>query len=271
MKELNIKEIQAVELDLLNTFDDFCVNNNLRYSLGGGTLLGAVRHGGFIPWDDDIDVMMPRPDYNRMISICKTDNTINLIAHELDNKYHNLFAVLSDRQTYIIDDVSGVYKGSLGITIDIFPIDGLGNSKASAKLCFFRTAFYKELLIASNWKRYVRSNTHSVLLEPLRLVLFFLSRLFSKKWLISKIEKQCSRYSFDNSLYAGCISGSYRLKEIMPQSLFTDYKAIHFENELYLAIKNYDPYLKKHYGEYMCLPKPEHRATHHTFKAYYSE
>ena len=101
MKEVTFVELKEIEKQILFQFDDYCRAHSLRYSLGGGTLLGAVRHGGFIPWDDDVDVMMPRPDYDRFLDICKEQEPpFDVISHESDPDYYHLFSKAQARHTF---------------------------------------------------------------------------------------------------------------------------------------------------------------------------
>ncbi len=266
--ELSLKEIQETELELLLAFDRVCSEQGLRYSLGGGTLLGAVRHKGFIPWDDDIDVMMPRPDYEAFLNCCKVvPADFDLASHDTEEGYYNLFAKLSDRNTIIIDELSQT-ADETGISIDVFPIDGLGETEEQAKKIFHKTDFHRELLNAAAWKRYFRSKTHSIVVEPIRLAMYVLSRFTNPKKLIEKIEKENKKHPFEGSVYAGCVCGSYREKEIMRTWTFENYCDMEFEGHQLKAIQNYDEYLKKHYGDYMKLPPEEKQKTHHTYKAY---
>ena len=271
MKELSLKEIQTIELELLKQFDGICKANNLRYSLGGGTLLGAVRHKGFIPWDDDIDVMMPRPDYDVFLSLCAKENfPFNLISYETRKGYRGLFVKLSNPKTEIIDSVLD-NDFEIGVNIDVFPIDGLGNSMDEALELFKKTRFDRELLNASGWKKFTRSKTRGLVYEPIRLAFFLGSRFVNRSSLIQKIETKNRAVSFDGSAFAGCICGTYREKEIMPQRTFTEYISLPFEDTSFMAISDYDSYLKAHYGDYMQPPPEKKRITHHTYKAFLKE
>ena len=177
MKKLTLKEIQEIELNLLLEFDLICRQNNLRYSLGGGSLLGAVRHKGFIPWDDDIDVMMPRPDYDKFLRLSKKQIMgFNLITYDTVTGYNGLSAKMWDTSTMIQDDLMDI-SFELGVNIDVFPIEGLGNSEQEALKIFKKTAWKREMLNAVLWKKFFRSKTHSILIEPIRFTMFVLSRI----------------------------------------------------------------------------------------------
>lgn len=268
MQELTLKEIQNIELELLVKFDSICKENNLRYSLGGGTLLGAIRHKGFIPWDDDVDVMLPRPDYEKFVSICmKRETGFNLITYETVNGYNGLFAKIFDPETIIKDDFMEM-TFETGVNIDIFPIDGLGENESEALKIFKKTAWNRGMLVAVLWKKFFRSKTHSILVEPIRFTMFILSRFANPKKILKKVDEENLKHPFEGSKYAGCVCGSYREKEIMPTDTFEKYIEVDFEGEKLRAIANYDAYLTKHYGDYMQLPPADKQQTHHTYKAY---
>lgn len=272
MKELNVEQLKQVELDILRQVHKVCAENGIRYSLCGGTLLGAVRHGGYIPWDDDIDILMPRPDYEKFILYCKNNDTpFNLICNQTQPKYGYLFAKACSRET-VIEEIYTNRKGAeYGVYIDIFPIDGLGESYAEAKKVYDKTEFRRELLVAANWKKYFRSKTHAWYYEPARFAFYLLSRFVSYTKSVNSIEKDCKSHGFENSSLAGCVCGAYRLKEIMDKSVFAELTTMTFEGEEFFVMKNYDSYLKALFGDYMQLPPEEKRVTHHTFRAYYKD
>ena len=268
MKELDLTEIQAIELKLLLSFDEICRKEGLRYSLGGGTLLGAIRHQGFIPWDDDVDVMMPRPDYDRFLMYCaEKDIPFGIITYENTLGYNGLFAKITDLSTRIIDEVNFI-DYEIGVNIDVFPLEGLGQSEKEALKIFHKTTFDREIQNATAWKRFFRSKTHSILLEPVRFAMFIISRFANPKKLLAKIDRENLKHPFEESEYAGCVCGSYREQEIMTTKTFKEYSEVTFEGYQLSAISDFASYLTKHYGDYMQLPPEEKRQTHHTYKAY---
>lgn len=266
----SLEELKQIELGILKQVDSICRKENIRYSLCGGTLLGAVRHGGFIPWDDDIDIFMPRPDYEKFVDFCTINETpFRLISSQTDFKYGYLFAKAMDKRT-TVQELNGNRGGvELGVWIDIFPVDGLGETFEQAKKNFEKTSFKRELLVASNWKRFFKSKTRSWIYEPIRLAFFLLSRFVDRQKTIKKIQSRYAVKDFDSSKFAGVVCGSYRLKEILPIDVYLEYDTVVFEGNEFMVIKDKEVYLKNIYGDYMQLPPEEKRVAHHTFDAYY--
>ena len=266
MKEISADRIKKIELELLKDFDTVCRECGYRYSLGGGSLLGAIRHKGFIPWDDDVDVMMPRKDYEDFLSHCRTTKRpYRVISYKSNDSYLNLFAKLEAKNT-VLDN--GSKNDCYGVNIDIFPLDGLGDSPKEAKRNFNSTRFLRELLNASKWKRYEKSRTHAIYYEPIRFFFFIISRFVKPRKIIRKIDEKMKNKDFDRSGWAGCICGSYRNREIVPRQDFSEYIELEFEGYMFKVIKNYDRYLTQHYGDYMVLPPKQQRVSRHSFVAY---
>jgi lipopolysaccharide cholinephosphotransferase len=159
-------------------------------------------------------------------------------------------------------------ENGVGICIDIFPVDGLGDSEQEALQQFNKTSIYRELLNARNWERFSKGTTHAWYYEPIRFAFFVLSRFTTKAKLIAKIEDISTTKKFENSTFAGIISGSYRKREVMPKDVYDDYTELQFGNNSFMAIRGFDMYLKRIYGDYMTLPPENKRFSHHTFKAY---
>ena len=268
MKTLTLDEMKQIELRTLEQIDSICKENGYRYSLCGGTLLGAVRHKGFIPWDDDIDIFMPRKDYDAFVKYCKENEIpFTLLASETNADYGYIYAKAMANDTVIVEKTANRRHIDMGVFVDIFPLDGMGNDIKSAKRTFNKTRFLRELLIASNWKKFFRSKTRSAIYEPIRFAFF----LLSPKKLVDSIQKSARKVDFESSVYAGNMGGTYRLREMMETSVQKEMTELEFEGKKFSAIKNYDAYLKNLYGDYMQLPPEEKRITHHSFDAYYKD
>jgi lipopolysaccharide cholinephosphotransferase len=266
---ITLEELKTIELSVLKDIHAICIKENFRYSMCGGTLLGAVRHQGFIPWDDDIDIVMPRPDYEKFIEYCQTHETpFELLCNKTNSNYGYLFAKAMAKNTVIIEEDIDVAKIPMGVYVDIFPVDGLGQTLEEARKNFKTKRFARELLVAANWKHFFRSKTKAWYYEPIRFAFFLLSRFVSKKRLVDGIEKYYSKWNFDDAKFVACVCGMYRTREITIQESYTQIIDMKFEGEMFCGLKNYDECLTRFYGNYMELPPEEKRKTHHSFVAY---
>lgn len=267
----DLNEIKKIELNVLIEVAKLCEEQGLRYWLAGGTLIGAIRHHGFIPWDDDIDIAMPRSDYMKLIAYCKENETpFDLFAHEINDGHFRLFAKACSKDT-IVEENDGRYSlCPTGIWVDIFPLDGLGNSYTGALRIAKKHKHDQYLLTASLWKKYFRGE-RSIFREPYRFVFYLMGKFVNKRKLIQKMENRYIFNDFDTSKYCAPVCGSYAEKEIVEQELFKNSIDVEFEGHMFKAPAGYDRYLTLLYGDYMQLPPEEKRVGHHTFTAYYKE
>ena len=271
-KEFTLEQLKQIEFELLKKFRDICKENGFNYSITGGTLLGAVRHGGFIPWDDDIDIIMPRPDYERFVEYCKIfDTPFRLVSAETDDGYAYLFGKVIDPATELIEDVGNRTAVDLGVFIDIFIYDGMGNTEEEAKKNFRRSRFLRELLVAYNWKKFFRSKTKAWYYEPIRFAFFLLSRFADHKKIIKAVEKKHKELDFYSCEYVGNLCSDKRERSIIKRSLVDTYTTMCFEGEEFSVFVGYETYLTNMYGDYMQLPPEDKRITHHMFSAYPKE
>lgn len=257
---LSLDEIKSLELQMLSIFSEFCEAYGLTYYLCGGTLLGAIRHKGFIPWDDDIDVCMPRDDYNKFVDLYSQSG--NHIYEVKSNRLHNFsgpFAKLVDIRT----DVSRVYSDSdrtKHLWIDIFPVDGLPESLEEVASIYKRCNRYRSILKLtdcilgegkSKFKAYCK-----YLLKPL-------ANIYGKNRCINSIEAIASKNSYGASNYVGIVTnGLYGVGERMLKSDFEIPTMVEFEGKQYPTFSCWDVYLSGIYGDYMRLPPEEKRITH---------
>lgn len=249
---MSLDEMREVQLYILDCIHDYCTKNNLRYSLGGGSLLGAIRHRGYIPWDDDIDVMLPRADYDKLIEGFEGNYEHCRLHHYGNDKtYPFFFAKIYDDRTELTTDLV-----TNGVNVDVFPIDGMPEE--------MKSGWYFWRLIHEQWAFHLYGRKWTSLSwkeKCLRII-------YPSKRLLWKIHDRYIRsYSFETSPSTGCAVGRYAKKELMGPDSFKRYVNVEFENRICRAIADYDEYLKKHYGDYMKLP-PENKRKSHGSKAY---
>lgn len=269
LQELTTEEIKEIAFGVLCRVRDICDEQGISYYLDGGTLIGAIRHGGFIPWDDDIDICMTRPDYDRFIAYCKQNDTpFGLISHEIDENYTELYAKAYDKNTLCKEKFVNRSNSQYGVYVDIFPVDGLGNSEGQALKLLHKSLYKRSLLTAANWQKYFKSKSRKWYVGPIRFIFYIFSRCVNRKKLIMKIEKIYKPYKFENCEKVGVVCGCYGDKEVMNRSIYDNRIEVKFETEKFKASASYDEFLTNLYGDYMQLPPEEKRTSHHTFTAY---
>lgn len=268
MKKIdNLSQIKKIELDILRFMKNVCEENNLTYFLSVGTLLGAIRHKGFIPWDDDIDVSMPRKDYKKFIEIMKKDyqeSDYEMITDFNNKEYYQPFGKLINKKTLV---KQGNAKYDCGVWIDVFIIDGLGDSRKEANSTLRNIKFIKKII---NMINKPEINNENFLIQKLILFCRFIIRLLGKKLPNKIMDQYASKRDFYSSKWIGSVvCGSYGNREIIEQENFMQSIDVEFEGELFKAPIGYHKYLSSLYGEYMKLPPKEQQVSHHSFEAWW--
>ncbi len=267
---VTLRELQLTELDILKKFARFCDKNDLRYTLLGGTLLGAVRHKGFIPWDDDIDIGMPRPDYRRFLDLVKKEKIapeLSVVSGDDDEAFSLPFAKVFNDNIMIMEECIDHQGTGNCVWIDIEPYDGLGNDPENAKKLFSKaTRLQKALGRASSipWKRRVGEYGISGFLKCLFRSLF---RIRGYKYYKRKLIELANAYSYESSKYiAVVVSGYYGEGEILEKDRFEKYTKKIFEEAEYSVMGSWQEYLTGIYGDYMQLPPEDKRRGAHNVR-----
>ena len=265
MKKLSLKEIKKIEFELLKKFDSFCKENRIRYFLSNGTLLGAVKYGGFIPWDDDIDVLVPREDYERLITLFEDDDRYKLFAYERNQKYRYPFAKFCDMTTR--KEELNINNGvDLGIDIDVFPLDVWSNDLREAKK--EARSIRKNMFFLGLTKLEKADSLHPLKRLVKRAVMVCCKMLGSTHFL-KKIVKTSRKRTAGNEQYVGCKSWCiYGDREIVPVEVFSTAAELEFCGMTFPVPAGYDTYLRSLYGNYEQDPPLEKQQTHHNFSAY---
>lgn len=266
MKEISIDESKKIQLNILKCIDSFCRKNEIHYSLAGGTLIGAVRHKGFIPWDDDIDLMMMRDDYERFLSLFK-DEKYKLLSWHNYNEWESLYSSVVDPNTEVYWSKST--KSTRGIWVSIFPIDRIPDddvivSKMINKVQRLSKGYILRLK-ASSWT--IDTNVAYNLAKAicrffLKVIPYSMILKPAEKIITSYNDKETSRFS-SSSEWAFDIIFNFSSKD------FNGYEDMKFEDMKAMVCSGYDDYLKGQYGDYMQLPPEEERVARHDCRMYY--
>lgn len=259
MKEMSLQDLQLFSLDILKDVHLFCVANNIKYSLAYGTLIGAIRHKGFIPWDDDIDIMMPRHDFERF---CETYNSENfqILSPDDPNNWLCFARVFDTKKTLV--ETPCVWNGlNSGVWIDIFPVDG-----ASDDFCSFKKDALKSRKLWIKQIFYRDAKGPFVSRHPFVYNLkLLIKKIFFWKWenvkkINAKLKRLAQHYKFGSTKHWSqfvCMDDQDRNYQLTDD--FETTFLVPFEDGKFMILNGYDRYLKNIYGDYMTLPPEEER------------
>lgn len=262
MKPISSQELKKIQIDILKRVAVFCDQHDITYFLAFGTLIGAIRHKGYIPWDDDIDIAMPRPDYDKFISLFNQENThFQVISMETDRYYGFAFAKAHDTRTIINE--TQYHQDHFGVYIDIFPIDGIKDTKQLYKLRRINKCLHTK---KANFTQ--RKLSKKIINALGKIILLPFSTHYILE-IIDRISRQCP---YGSTSKAGCICDSVvRERAMVDTDVFSGSLLHEFEGDLFKIPIGYDKWLRNIYGDYMKLPPEEKRVTHHVFEAWWKD
>lgn len=267
MKPITIEQQKQLLLDMMKDIDAFCGEHELRYFLTTGSLLGAIRHDGYIPWDDDIDIVMPRKDYEIFIHSYTSTHPYQVLSMETDSNFYLSFAKVIAKNTLLQEPIPS--GEPIGVYIDIFPLDNLSDSYETAKAFFLENQGDKKKLELKNLmpikERAWYKNVVIAIVKP-----FIFS---SRQELLQRIDQRSRRYESDSfTKYIGVTcSGIYGEHEIMESSWYENYEYHTFENTSFRIPSGYDKILSQFYGDYLQLLPKEKQVSHHVYSAWWKE
>ena len=254
----DIRILQRKIIGNLEAIDAVCREHGLRYYLWAGTMLGAVRHKGFIPWDDDMDICMPRPDYEQLISHWREwlPQPYEVIAPETDPTYPYPFAKIEDASTTVLERPD--FKFLEGVYIDVFPIDGAPADEQERKSHFKRYKFWRHLLFLRGRDPFKHGH------GPRSWFPWLLHRVYSLESLQQKVKRFMTKYPYDESDYVCDYDDG--LRGVIEKRILGTPQVYPFEDKQFLGVEHYDEYLSNKYGDYMQLPPVEKQIQHHFFR-----
>jgi lipopolysaccharide cholinephosphotransferase len=261
LEKLSVKEMREIQLDILNDVNDFCTKNNILYFLAYGTLIGAIRHKGYIPWDDDIDIVMTRPNYNKFIANYHSEK-YKIINFDVDADYPYVFTKIQDPSTLLVEYSSREFD--LGVNIDLFPIDGLSADEKKRSRQIKRISFYSSL---KEIKRIKTGENRSFFRNAVLCMLKAAVCFIPYRFIIKQLVGLGCQSDYEQATLVGDLN-FISMDRCFPKKGFEEWVDVEFENNTYKAPKCYDLWLKKVYGNYMEFPPKKDQKTHHVFHAY---
>lgn len=271
MRLMTSDEVLKLQVEILAKVDAFCREHSISYTVDGGTCIGAVRHKGYIPWDDDIDIAMTRPNYDRFIHLFNGHYPdLEVLAPELNWNYYAPYGNVYDKRTILNEGANGHHGMDIGVKIDVFPIDGVASdiklyhkNKVQLKLLWY-LLYIKRYQIKTLWPHNKRAFVSKAILK-------FLSSPIKYSNVQKRIHALATSYLFNQSEYVEDFVMPWPHDVRCSQEAFKEYTTIDFENIKVSIIKGFDEYLTKLYGNYMELPPIEKRVNHHNFIAYWKD
>lgn len=264
MQETNIRKLQLYQLDAFKELHRICEKNDIEYYMIGGTLLGAVRHKGFIPWDIDLDVAMMREDYERFAECCSKDIDKRFFyqSYKTDKDYYCPHARICINNTRIVPRnkrKSEHLKFNKGIYIDIFPLDKVPSQVKDRELQRKKLALIKKIKILKRGSVY-DSGFHGCKYVTKKAIRFVL-QILPLNWINSIQDRTMQKYNEDKSLiFVSSMASHYGYsKQIMQKAIYGKPVLVEFEDDLFYAPEMAHKYLEKIYGDYMKLPPEEER------------
>jgi lipopolysaccharide cholinephosphotransferase len=264
--ESELKAIHQSELKIAKFFHEFCQDNGLQYTMLGGTVLGAIRHKGFIPWDDDIDFGMPRPDYDKLVSLLARNKNNFQFKNFTNSDIKTYFSRIEDPR-YVLVDKSAEIQDFRHPWIDIFPIDGIdAPGTVRFNVTKFKLLATRLMLQYSQFDQIVNLNLPNR--APFEQLMINIGKVIhpekflSKKYFTKKMDKLLRKHSWEHATYAINFMGIYKFGEMFKKSVYSDLKLYDFEDTKFYGPKDFDAYLSQLYGDYMTPPKVNQRNKH---------
>lgn len=270
-RQLTMKENQDVSLEILHTIAEICEEQQFRYFLIYGTLIGAIRHKDYIPWDDDVDIMMPRQDYDALLYYLK--DHISQYPHlqvfnraECDSYPYMITRISDDRYEIVMDNEKPY---GMGVFIDVYPFDGAGDEWSEAVKFAEKGDRLSSMCFQATRTHFTLAGTASPIKKLIKLPAFLLAKMIGKEYFQDKLAKLAGVKPYDESKYVCCVVWMTNgAKEVFEREWFDEYVMVQFGKYNFRAPKEYDKVLSHNYGNYMQLPPESERVGHHFYSVY---
>lgn len=267
-REITLEELRKIQVDILNKVADFCEENAIRYWIDCGTLLGAIRHKGYIPWDDDIDMGMLREDYEKFAALFNLQNErYQFLCYENNRDFHLPFAKVLDTSTVLYEpDERGA---KISVNIDIFVYDNAPDDDTEMKRMFdIRDKLLKIHQIKQEHIN-LKKNPCKGIVKVCRKALYTIAHPAPNGHYIAAIIENSKKYATEDTARVGDFSGFTNM--VCNKRVFEKFVDVPFEGRSYKAPVGYDEWLRSFYGDYMQLPPEEEQVSHHSFKAFFED
>lgn len=263
MKRLNVEEVKKYQVGILDVVSDFCEKHQIQYWLDTGTLLGAIRHKGYIPWDDDIDIGMLREDYDRFMNLFNQSNTrYQFLCYENNHDFYVPFGKVLDTKTVLYEPDKNGSKSA--VNIDVFVYDNAPDDDKLVDKMYNRRDKLSYMALFSRGNQILPKDNFVKKLEKTALHTLLLG--VSSEKCIKKLIENSKKYSSDETKRVGNFTSASRIA--VDKKVFRSFVDVEFEGKYYKAPVGYDEWLTDFYGDYMQLPPVEKRVTHHQYEAY---
>ena len=278
MQKVDLNEIKKIELNALIYLDKICKENNLKYYLSSGTLLGAIKYKGFIPWDDDIDVILLRKDYLKLINILsKKDDRYKILSIYNRKDYYYPFAKLVDTKTILTENSKKIKD--MGVYIDIFPMDGYKTENIEKEiydLRILRNLMVRRYRIKNcirNDFNFMSTSNKKIKYKKIKDIIYgfidYITLPLGYNFYTKLYDKKISNVDINNAKYIGVRVGNFGIKEAFLKEDIIKQDLYEFEGYKFTSFKNYDLYLSSKYGDYKKDPDDSQKKTHHQNEVYY--
>ncbi len=273
-KELTLREVQLGEYEVLKRIIEICDKQGYKYFLIYGSLLGAVRENGIIPWDDDIDIMMPRPDYEKLLKYFQQNaiqlKPLKLFEKSVEKEYPHMIIRISNQNYHLDFDNEKDY--GIGLFVDIYPLDGVGNDYKKAVKLIKRTKKLASLCFLTSRKKFGTDNTISKWKMLIKFPAYIWANFLGNDHYYSKLSQLSKKLDYENSKYVACAMWPAGIRhgidrDVFDKSIFETIKWKFEESEINIP-KGYEEFLKRMYGDYMTPPPENRRKTNHTYRAF---